>query len=88
MQIERLIPFKSSTDQAMNFLYFLRIRSSFCSFSSIKLASMITSFDFFFLILKRHISDLRIILSKLAPHNFFLLLVPSLHCYFDFSVLP
>ena len=46
MQIEGLIPFKSSTDQAMASLYFLRIRSSFYSFSSVKLAAMITGFDF------------------------------------------
>ena len=47
MQIEGLIPFKSSTDQEMASLYFLRICSSFCSFSSIKFEAMITGFDFF-----------------------------------------
>ena len=43
MQIEGLIPFKSSTSQAMASLYFLRIPISFCSFSTVKLAAMITS---------------------------------------------
>ena len=42
MQIEGPIPFKSSTDQAMVSLYFLRICSNFFSFSSIKSAAMIT----------------------------------------------
>ena len=42
MQIEGLIPFKSSTDQAMAYLYFLRILISFCYFSTIKSAAMIT----------------------------------------------
>ena len=41
MQIEVLIPFKSSTDQAMASLYFLRILISFCSFSFVKPATMI-----------------------------------------------
>ena len=42
MQIEGLIPFKSSTDQAMTSLYFPRILISFCSFSTVMLATMIT----------------------------------------------
>ena len=46
MHIEGLIPFKSSTDQAMASLYFLRILSSFCSFSTIKSAAIITGCDF------------------------------------------
>ena len=41
MQIEGLIPLKSSTDQAMASLYFLRICSSFCYFSFVKSAAMI-----------------------------------------------
>ena len=41
MQIEELIHFKSSTDQAMTSLYFLRILISFFSFSTIKSATMI-----------------------------------------------
>ena len=44
MQIEGLITFKSSTDQAMTSLYFLRISISFCSFSIVKSATMITSY--------------------------------------------
>ena len=47
MQIEGLVPFKSSIDQAMASLYFLRIHSSFCSFSFVKLADMITGFYFY-----------------------------------------
>ena len=42
MQIEGPIPFKSSTDQAMVSLYFLRILISFYSFSSVKSATRIT----------------------------------------------
>ena len=42
MQIEGLIPFKSSTDQAMTSLYFMRIPINLCFFSTIKLAAMIT----------------------------------------------
>ena len=45
MQIEGLIPFKSSTDQAMTYLYFLRILISFYSFSTIKSVVMITGFS-------------------------------------------
>ena len=41
MQIEGLIPFKSSTVQAMASLYFLRILISFYSFSIVKSATMI-----------------------------------------------
>ena len=42
MQIEGLVPFKSSTNQAMASLYFMRILISFCSFSFVKSAAMIT----------------------------------------------
>ena len=42
MQIEELIPFRSSTNQAMASLYFLRILISFYLFSIIKSAAMIT----------------------------------------------
>ena len=45
MQIGRLIPFKSSTDQVISSLYFLRISISFCSLSSVKSATIITGFD-------------------------------------------
>ena len=44
MQIEGLIPFKSSTDQAMTSIYFMRIPISFCSLSTVKLAAMITGY--------------------------------------------
>ena len=46
MEIEGFIPFKSSTDQAMASLYFLRILISFYSISSIKSSAMITSCAF------------------------------------------
>ena len=46
MQIEGLIPFKSSTNQAIASLYFLRIYSSYCSLCSVKSAAMIIGFDF------------------------------------------
>ena len=46
MQIEGLIPFKSSTDQAMASLYFMRILISLYSFSIVKSATMITCFAF------------------------------------------
>ena len=42
MHIEGLIPFKSSTDQAMASLYFMRIPISLCYFSTVKSATMIT----------------------------------------------
>ena len=42
MKIEGSIPFKSSTNQAMASLYFLRILINFCSFSFVKSAAMIT----------------------------------------------
>ena len=46
MQIEGLIPFKSSTNQAITPLYFLRISSNVCSLCSIKLADIIIGLDF------------------------------------------
>ena len=45
MKIDGLILFKSSTDQTMDYLYFMRIPISLCSLSSIKLAAIITGFD-------------------------------------------
>ena len=44
MQIEGLVPFKSSIDQAMASLYFMRICSSFYCFSSVKSTTMITGY--------------------------------------------
>ena len=46
MHIEGLSPFKSSTDQAIASLYFMRISISLCYFSFAKSADMIISFDF------------------------------------------
>ena len=41
MKIDGLVPFKSSTYQAMASLYFLRILISLCSFSFFKSAAII-----------------------------------------------
>ena len=46
MQIEGLIPFKSSTNQAIASLYFLRISNSLCSSSTVNAADIITGFAF------------------------------------------
>ena len=46
MQIKGLIPFKSSTDQAMVSLYFFIILNSFNSFSFVKSVAMITGCAF------------------------------------------
>ena len=45
MQIDGLIPFKSSTYQAIASLYLLRISTSLCSLSFVKSAAIITGFD-------------------------------------------
>ena len=45
MQIEGLVPFKSSIDQAMTSLYFMRTPVSFYSFSTVKSVAMITGYD-------------------------------------------
>ena len=44
MQIDALIPFKSSTHQAMTSLYFLRILISFYYFYTVKSAAIITGY--------------------------------------------
>ena len=46
MQIEGPIPFKSSTDQAMTSLYFMRIPISLCSLSIVKSVAMIAGCSF------------------------------------------
>ena len=46
MQIEGLIPFKSSTDQAMASLNFMTIPICLCSFSIVKSVAMITTCAF------------------------------------------
>ena len=46
IQIEGLIPFRSSIDQAIAFLYFLRISNSFFSASLVNPAEMMTGFAF------------------------------------------
>ena len=47
MHIEGLILFKSSIDQAIASLYFLRVSNNFCSSSSVNVAEIITDFSFF-----------------------------------------
>ena len=47
MQIEGLLPFKSSIDQAITYLYFLTISNSLCSLSSVNADEIITSLAFF-----------------------------------------
>ena len=44
MKIAGLILVKSSTDQAMAFLYIMRILISFCSFSYVKSATIIIGY--------------------------------------------
>ena len=44
MKMEGLIPFKSSINQTIAFLYFMRVSSSFCSSDSVNAAEIITSF--------------------------------------------
>ena len=46
MQIQGLIPLKSSTDQAIASLYFPIISNSLCSLCYVKSANKITGFDF------------------------------------------
>ena len=46
MQIEGLIPFKSSIDQAIASLYFLRISNNFCSSSFVNAVEIIIGFAF------------------------------------------
>ena len=47
MQIEGMIPFKSSIDQAIASLYFLRVSSSFYSSCLVNVDDIITSLAFF-----------------------------------------
>ena len=69
MQIDGLIPFKSSTDQAMASLCFLRISISFYSLSSVKSIAIIIGFYLsapkkaYFRCLSNSF--------KINPHNFF-----------------
>ena len=85
MQIDGLIPFKSSTDQAMAFLYFLRIPISFCSLSYIKSVAIITGFDLS-IPKKAYLSCLGNS-SRINPQNFFLFHVPSLHWCLIFYIV-
>ena len=45
MKIDGLIPLKSSIDQAMDFLYFMRIPISFISLSPVNSIAIITGLD-------------------------------------------
>ena len=46
MQMEGLIPFKPSMDQAIASLYFLRVSNYFCSSYSVNAADIITGLSF------------------------------------------
>ena len=46
MQIDGLIPFKFLIDQAIASLYFLRVSTTFFSFSEVRSVAMITGLDF------------------------------------------
>ena len=82
MQIEGLIPFKSFTNQAMTSLYFLRILISFCSFSIVKSAAMITGCS----LLAHKKTYFRCLGNSLriSPLELFPLLVSYLHCCLTF----
>ena len=82
MQIKGPIPFKSSTDQAMTFLYFMRIPTSLCYFSTVKSAAMITGCALS-APKKAYLRCLGNCL-ELTLKNFFSLLIPSLHCCLTF----
>ena len=71
IQIEGPIPFRSSIDQAIAFLYFLRISSSFCSSSSVNPAEMMTGFAF--LVVRKHTSNVQAILLESNPLSLWLL---------------
>ena len=75
MQIEGLIPFKSSTDKAIASLYFLRISNSFCSSSTVNAVDIITGFAFS--VPKKEYFKC---LGNSFKVNLFLFLLPFLHC--------
>ena len=78
MQIEELIPFKSSIDQAtIASLYFMRISSNLCSSSSINAVDIITCFAFSSS--KKASSTIWVVPAGLNLLNLFLFLLPSLH---------
>ena len=86
MQIDGLILFKSSTNQAIASLYFLRISTSLCSLYSVKSVAIITGFDPSSP--KKAYFKCLINSSKLTPHNFFQPSMLSLHyclIFFAFS---
>ena len=79
MQIEGLIPFKSSIDQEIAPLYFLRISNSFCSSCSVNAAEIITGFAFFSS--KKHTLDVWVIPLRLTLLSLFMfLLLPFHYC--------
>ena len=78
MKIEGPIPFKSSTDQAIASLYFMRISSSLCSSSTVNLVDIIIGLAFSGL--RKHTSSVWIVPSRISLMNLFLFLLPSLYC--------
>ena len=85
MHIEGLIFFKSSIDQAIASLYFLRISNNFCSSSSVNDAEIMTGFAF--LVARRHTSNVQAILLESNPLSLCLLQQHSLHNCWIFFVL-
>ena len=82
MKIEGLMPLRSSIDQAITSLYFLRIFNSFCSSSSVNAANITLVLPF--LVLRKHTSDDWAILSISTPLYLFLVLLLSFPCYMIF----
>ena len=82
MQIEGLVPFKSSTDQSIASLYYLRISSRFCSSSIVNAANIITCFTFsspkkaYFKCLGNSF--------KVNPFELVSISLPSLYCFLIF----
>ena len=74
MQVEGLIHFKSSIDQAIASLYFLRVSSSFCFSGSINAIEIIT------LVPRKHTLHDWVIPSRLTLMYLFLFPLPYVHC--------
>ena len=82
MQIEGLIPFNSSIDEAIASLYFLRISNSLCSSFLVNAADIITGFSFSSS--KKETLNDWVTPSRLALLNLFLFLLIPLHCCLSF----
>ena len=74
MYIEGLIPFKSSMDQAIASLYFLRVSSNFCSSYIVNADDIITGLSF--LVIREQTSNDLEIPSRLTLLKLFWFLLP------------